>query len=205
MANDIVLKLKLTKRRLIVGATAIACGSAALAYANVPNTFNAGDTLSAATMNANFAALDSRIAALEQAKPTIVTDWTSYTPVVTEGGSDAGSTASTQAFWRRVGDTVEVRLLTTFTSCGSGKVLWSLPNGDVSDAMKEGASQTLGSAIAFSGTVKIGVVTSQENSTVSVDFQGDPGGGGTCGDAGSGGLIRLAFTAPIKGWTVTGP
>jgi microcystin-dependent protein len=48
----------------LVGATIVGVG--ALVYASVPHTFAAGETLTADNLNGNFAALDARIAAVEQ-------------------------------------------------------------------------------------------------------------------------------------------
>jgi hypothetical protein len=55
-----------TKRiALLVGIPALIVGTAAIAIAAVPNTFQDGDVLSAEKMNANFADLDSRLTKLE--------------------------------------------------------------------------------------------------------------------------------------------
>ncbi len=54
------------KRLLLVGLSmGVLVVGGAVAFANVPNTFKDGDTLSAATMNDNFAALDGRLTAVE--------------------------------------------------------------------------------------------------------------------------------------------
>ena len=60
-----------TKRSYLWGALVIGLivGAGALGRASVPHTFNAGDTLAAADLNGNFAALDQRLAALEAKDP----------------------------------------------------------------------------------------------------------------------------------------
>lgn len=45
---------------------AFVLGGSALAYANVPKTWNAGDPLKAADLNENFSSLDARLVALEE-------------------------------------------------------------------------------------------------------------------------------------------
>jgi hypothetical protein len=51
---------------LVVG---LVLGAGAIGRASVPHTFNAGDTLAAADLNANFTGLDQRITALEAKEP----------------------------------------------------------------------------------------------------------------------------------------
>lgn len=61
----VVIDLELSRRtkRLAAAAVvaAIAIGAGAIAYASVPHTWNDGDTLNAADLNANFAALSDRL------------------------------------------------------------------------------------------------------------------------------------------------
>lgn len=71
--NVITVDLEIPRRTkriaLLLGIPALIIGGSAIAIAAVPNTFADGDVLSAEKMNANFTALDTRITALEQAKP----------------------------------------------------------------------------------------------------------------------------------------
>ena len=62
-----------TRRLIPWAAVAITflVGAGAVVYGSVPHTFNSGDTLQAADLNSNFAALDQRITALESAKSSV--------------------------------------------------------------------------------------------------------------------------------------
>jgi hypothetical protein len=65
-----VLDLEIPRRTkrialLLGGPVALLVGLGAIAYATVPNLFASGDELSSAKMNANFANLDGRLAAVE--------------------------------------------------------------------------------------------------------------------------------------------
>ena len=58
--------------RIAVPAAVIA-GAGAIAFASVPHSFTAGDTLRAADLNANFTALDTRLTALEAKEVSVQT------------------------------------------------------------------------------------------------------------------------------------
>ena len=64
------LPTRLSARWLWVFAT-VGLGVGALAYATVPHTFATGEALSAQKMNENFAALDSRLKALEASSTSL--------------------------------------------------------------------------------------------------------------------------------------
>jgi hypothetical protein len=163
-----------------------------------------GQPLSADKLKADLDDVQSQLMALQAKATPVMTAWAAYTPTVTEGGTDAGSSATTRAYWRRVGDTLEITLDTTFSSCAhSGQLAWTMPNGDQSDDTKEGP--LLGSMLVFNTTVKTGAVTSQGSNKVAVDLPGDPGGGTPCSEIGAGGEVRLSFSTVVKGWTLTGP
>jgi hypothetical protein len=193
----------------------LALGGAAIAYAGVPRTWSDGDRLTALDLNGNFAALDGRVTSVEQAPPPTITAWASYTPTVTENGLDAGGSQTTTAFWRRVGDTVEVRFVTTIASCTSfGQLNWSLPADVHLDATKTASFESVGGGLAYGpGTnnlVRTTVATAEvsggvSRDTVALEMDGAPGGGVTCATAGSGGQYRVHFAAAVKGWNVTGP
>src|SRR5215467_1179027 len=51
------------------GAAVVGAGASTLVFASVPHAFTAGDTLRAADLNTNFAALDQRLTALEGQDP----------------------------------------------------------------------------------------------------------------------------------------
>jgi hypothetical protein len=136
-----------------------------------------------------------------------VTALTKYTPTLTEGGIAAGATEATEAFWRRVGDTLEVKLVTTFASCAQGgQVNWSLPDGVLTDPAKATPGETMGGGVGFgpdtSNLVRPGIMTkigSVTRSAVSVDLSGAGAGGASCASVGAGGVFRLTFHTPIQG------
>ncbi len=81
--------------RLGIGiATLVVTGAGAIVYASVPHTFANGDTLQAADLNGNFAALDQRITALESAQM----HWDGYLPKATQGLSTTAPSASVAHF-----------------------------------------------------------------------------------------------------------
>jgi len=64
----VVVDLELSRRQRMLGAAGLGAAIlmvGAVAVADVPNTFVAGDTLTAAGLNENFGSLDTRITALE--------------------------------------------------------------------------------------------------------------------------------------------
>jgi hypothetical protein len=210
-----VLDLELTRRQkaLAAGALGVAIALASSVAVAVPEPYTSGDILTAASLNANFADLEQRLSTLEGVPAPelpIVTAWAAYTPTVTAGSVDLAATQTTVAWWRRVGDTVEVRLFTTFSSCPqSGQLQWSLPNGEVPDPAVTVPGEANGSGFAYGpGTafiIKASIVQNLGSAGVAVDTAGDPGGGATCATVGDGGAIRIAFQLPVLGWTVTGP
>lgn len=202
----VVIDLELSRRArrfATFGAVgALALSAAAIAYAGVPHTWNDGETLTAADLNSNFAALDSRVA--------MVTAWASYTSTVTANGTDVGGSQTTTAFWRRVGDTVEVRFVTVFLSCPfAGTLEWPLPPNVQFDTTKTAPSEAIGGGLAYgpgtNGLVKTIAATVVSTDKVAIDANGAPGGGAGCADVGSGGVYRVHFAAAVKGWNVTGP
>ncbi len=76
---DLEISPRTKRRALLMGIPlGILLGAGAIVYAGVPNTFAAGDSLSAMKVNANFSALDTRITALEgapAAAPSYVWSW----------------------------------------------------------------------------------------------------------------------------------
>jgi len=78
------------KRALLIAVPAVVMVAASVAYAGVPNTFKDGDTLSAAGINDDFAALDKRLETAEGRLSTKVGP--SYKAGATYCGSTAGTT-----------------------------------------------------------------------------------------------------------------
>jgi len=185
---------------LMIGFAGVALG--------VPKTFTNGQLLTAADLNANFEQL-----------PT-VTEWVAYTPEVTAGSPPGTAIATTTVpdlpgvppadspgYWRRVGDTMEVRLDTFFPTCSmSGQLLWSLPAGYTVDAAKlSGHYDVVGTGTTVNpGTgavLNTNVVATHQLPLIGI--QPATGGTGTCAVIGSGGEARLQFAVPIQGWTAT--
>jgi hypothetical protein len=120
--------------RWVATPLALLLGTAAVAHATIDTTWiNPGSPLSASQLKANFQDAETRLAALEASKST---EWAplSYVPVVQTTGS--GTPTVTQfavsGVSRMVGDTLEIRLLTTASatpSTGGVDYRWTLPSG----------------------------------------------------------------------------
>ncbi len=71
----VVVDLELSRRARRIAVLGAVCaavlGGAALAGASVPHAWSDGEVLSATDLNANFAALDARLGAVEQAAPAV--------------------------------------------------------------------------------------------------------------------------------------
>lgn len=225
----VVIDLEVPRRIKRAGLAILAAGAVVLATSSgvfaavpaIPHMWNDGDTLTAADLNGAFTALDthvtdvdSRVTTLEGApKPPIITEWQAYTPKVQYGTTDAGTTQTTTAVWRRVGDSVEVRLVTTMSACTvAGPIRYFLPNNVNISLTKSSQYDEVGSGLAYgSGTsnvvriVSVTNIATQIQGAVAIDASGDGGGGMTCAEAGVGGQIRVHFTVPIDGWTTTTP
>lgn len=96
----------------------------------------------------------------------LVTAWQSYSLTITGATSDPtlGTVTTNQAFWRRVGDSMEIEytlVQTTAGTSGSGAYLFSLPTGYTIDTAKITTSTTningaVGSAQAINPGVSLG-------------------------------------------------
>jgi hypothetical protein len=189
---------------LSLGPATLALVFAATAIADVPHSFAPGEVLSAADLNANFDDLDQRIAAT--AGP-VITEWQGYDPVVTAGVvldavPDAPNTSG--GYWRRVGDTLEVRIA-QLVDCngGSGQIRWSYPDNLTVDQDK-GAISTPGSGLQFtpaSSALEVVAVVSYED-FVHVDHA-PVGGGVSCESLSGPTVFRMSFAVPVEGWTTT--
>jgi hypothetical protein len=197
---------------LVAMPMALVVGSAALAHAYDTSWIAPQRPVSAAKLKADLDEAQARIAALEaRSAAPVVTAWTSFTPALSDVNGEAiSSSATTAAFWRRVGDTIEVQAYTTFDSCPSGSTLrWSYPAGVVVDATKGPAYGSIGAGLALgpgtSNVITPLLVTNANESMWSVDIGGTQPAGGACSVVGAGGLMRVFLQAPVAGWTVTGP
>ena len=109
----------------------------ALAWASVPNMFSAGEVLSSSQMNANFAALDQRLSAVESklTPPTSVTTLSSATVVLPNAPGPLPLT-STIFSTTAGGGLLVIVTATSFVASGNGPLdvqvqLDSAPLGDL--------------------------------------------------------------------------
>lgn len=146
----------------------------------------------------------------------IVTDWQSYTPVMTTAVTQAVvANQTTQGMWRRVGDTIEVRVRTTLTGAPTGSNcsnfwIWSLPAGIVVDAGKN-FGDTM-ARVAGAGNVLVHTL-SNGNAKVTVfavaaGFSAVPGTDCPVNPVSPYTLsvddvISLTASFPVMGWTAT--
>lgn len=144
-----------------------------------------------------------------------ITDWKSYT--LTIGGATTAPTPGTNtsfAFWRRVGDTMEIRYefsQTTAGSGGTGVYKFPLPSGYTADSSKVGgilgAGQSLGSFTAFNGTLVFEGHVQQWDTTNLYGYVGEAASNTSNISSTFLGLgnatIRYGFEAkvPIVGWS----
>jgi len=139
----------------------------------------------------------------------VVTDWMTYTPMLTSvsAGTVVGN-AVTKGAWRRVGDTIELRIATALSGTPTGHGCndfwqWSLPDGVAIDAVKNLGIGGMGNA--YQGGIG--------NAKLSVQLYGTQivaAGDSPCfvnaevpfafADTGS---ISLEGAFPVAGWTST--
>jgi len=180
-------------RALVIAAIV---GAGALGRASVPHTFNAGDTLAAADLNANFAALDQRISTLESKEPFAgtfpavrglgISSWFCGSAPTTLNLSPAATAQGSLAFSDAFGDVM-------FTSGGSFSVNLSLGStvpecptnsvcaGPVTFFLKSPVDQTItihgyvdnAGAVYVNGTQRAtaaGAITLSYNATANTPF-----------------------------------
>lgn len=198
-------------RRVLLLGVPIAAMAITSAAMGVPKVFVAGDTLNSADLNGNFADVEQQIA---DAAVT-VTEWADYVPVV---ANNAGTPITIQAEpggtsigqWRRVGDSMEIRVTARFPTCPlmSTNLSWSLPAGVEVDYAKTAPYAIVGSALVVNGATgaslfpptELGHPTNFPNRL----FQPGATAGTTihCSAIGADGAVRFHATFPVKGWGV---
>jgi hypothetical protein len=210
-----------TARRLIwITLTLLVAGIAGAAYA-VPVTFVSQQRLTAQQLNQNFQDLDVRLnevsAALaekaRQDEVPIITEWQAYTPAFTSKEGVEVSNQITKGYYRRVGDTLEVRAYTAFDgppNSGSQWWAWGLPEDLTIDFDKAGPGghTSLGHGGAYpSGALAIALDcyarTSRSISATGAGSESPYFNDTTPFVVGAGDQIAIVFTVPIQGWTVT--
>jgi hypothetical protein len=192
--------MRLERWGLRLGIPAAALIAGGVAIADPPASFTDGHPLTAKELNDHFSAIERRLPA--------VTAWVSYAPTITADKDDVTSSATSFAVWRRVGDTAEVRIKTTFDSCPrAGELRWSLPSGVVVDESKSVWLDFLGGGEAVGpGTANLATkvsVLNQFGSMVAIDLDGGKAGGATCASVGPGGQISMILELPVQGWGVS--
>jgi hypothetical protein len=184
----------------------------------VPYAVEAGHAVTAdsATTAANaVGGLATQIAGFaNKSEVPVVTAWQSgATPVVMlTNANEAVTAATTTAKYRRVGDSAEVRISTTFAApptTGANYYHWTLPDGLVIDLAKvNGSTGSVGSgwvfatfAIRQSVTLDVYARTDHSVSATGENFWYINDTTPLAFDNGFG--IALEFTVPIVGWTAT--
>ncbi len=187
-------------------ALTIACIGASGIALSVPKHFTSGETLLAADLEADFGDLEMRVSTLEGSK-VIATAWQAYTPTVTAGGTSltfaTADASGGVAFWRRGGDTIEIRFDGSITNCASasGQVRWSLPAGVTIDTAH--TSYTAGSGILVNNTTFQFQALYPASPGTYINTDLPPNGGGlTCASVPSQNIVRIFYSAPVVGWTV---
>ncbi len=201
---------------LVVALVAAAIAIAAVAKAARPDR-------KPVEAGANF---EARLAALESAsRSPVITDWKAYAPTVT-GDAITIDNATIEGYYRRVGDSVEVQIGTSFTQIPtddrgarvSGRLVWTLPMGLVFDDRK--AIRNLGGVAAISsgvadehiceaditvaGTGVYALCDSDRAKTAGKTAQlSTAWPSAITGGTPVGVLFQLRF--PVKGWTATTP
>lgn len=179
-----------------------------------PKKFSAGQTLTDTDLNFNFSDLDSRLSVVEGAIP-VMTAWATYSVALTDG--PAGPTvpvaidnqSSSTGYWRRVGDSVEVRIEVRVPKCQSfnDALYFSLPPGLTIDTAKIPFYTTVGNSMVGKGPAQITnptVLAPLPNALDKVVLQTQTSGVAVgCSDVGDGGWTRFQYSVPIQGWSVT--
>lgn len=160
---------------------------------NLPNGTSSNDAI-------NFSQLP--------AQTGTITNWVAYTPAV--GGFAAG--AVTSAFWRRVGDTLEVKLYVTTTAVDTIILSIAIPSSLNIDTTKTGTrtnSMVLGfGSIMTNTTITTGYVFFDGSDTVNVYFTNSQDSSldflKRSADAMATGAatITVNFSTPITGWSI---
>jgi len=209
----VVMDLELSKRAKRIAAAvlvpALVIAGGAIAYAGTLHVWNDGDMLNSSDLNGNFADHEARIAALEspangtwQSYPVSLVDAINPTTKITTG------VGSNNAFYRRRGDSIEVRIYTDFNAPPSPsgvRIGWTLPVGLSIDTTKLPGHQagfpyrdTLGTGVwsyAGSGDLDGYVNTVPSTSVVAFSQGADDLRTDTVGI--DSGVVELFFSVPV--------
>jgi hypothetical protein len=197
---------------LNLGRTAIGAVPYAVEADHAMSATNATSATTAATANTAGGALQTTIAGLAPAN-TIpqITGWAQFTsdnepvPYTTSGNITNGTTAGR---WRRNGDSVQLRLETSFNGAPdpTGSLFWQLPSGLEGDPTALGYKGNVGSVWVWNGATALAtacqaLLTSDGKSL----YAYCAGTSGQIGTSVVSPLVEVDFDVwyPVKGWTVT--
>jgi hypothetical protein len=186
----------------------------------VPYAIEAGRAVTADSAAAAAGALEQRIAELEakveglvgEDELPAVTGWSSYTPAATGQTGAALANSTTSGSYRRVGDSVEVSLVTRFTGApnsGSTWYQWSLPPGlSIDDSKLADGGGALGFGSVESGPSNVATLYAWRRSATTVSASANGGSVYYVNDTvpftvGNGSYFSLHFVVPIQGWDTT--
>lgn len=129
-----------------------------------------------------------------------ITPWTAFTPTLNSNTSVAGN----QAWWRRVGDSIELRYATTYNGVGANSTYSATtPSGVTIDSAKLSIATTLGygSAMWFDNGVGwfSGNVTLISSTSLSIQMNGSGSNFNTNTTANLD-SISMNVTLPVSGW-----
>lgn len=128
------------------------------------------------------------------------TNWTSYTPTLTNGGT----TSTNVGWWRRVGDTMEIQAVAIFTGAGAaGSFTVGLPSGYTMDTTsKSTTSAHFGTCIWYDQSTPV-ERTGWCGTSNSTSLWVVPDGNSSIlqgNSLASGDYIRVQARVPIVGW-----
>lgn len=137
----------------------------------------------------------------------VMSDWIAYTPTFTNFG---GTPTSISAFYRRVGQDIEIRMNFTLSGTPSGTNTITLPSGLLVDSTKVPSGYSLFGKVTNSSvntTWSSGVIAQGSASVFSLAREASSGGitpTSNSGDIGNTGqTLSLFASIPIAGWTAT--
>jgi len=177
----------------LLGRTKLGAVPYAIEAAHATNADAAGDALKAG-------ALDKRLAAIEAS----VTAWEKITPAPTlKDGTGPLTPQGMAGHYRRVGDSAEITIKTTFTTAtvaASGYFVWTLPPPLKMDGTKlEAGYTTVGWAeVSFAGDYSTCAVNGGAGYTFAIDCAGPSG---SLKNVPAGSVVTAHLTVPIEGWT----
>lgn len=165
----------------IVIAPGILLGTAALAYAAVPNTFKNGDALDAAPLNANFVALDTRVDGIEKGA---VAGSSSISPSAVYTGLTDPLVGAAIGGYRGAKLKCEVKFGTAAHMCSTEEMIRSMQLGLTVPVPTEGAFRIAGNFSTHSEAGTLTVLcdclayTASTSGQAGVTYVGNAWGGG---------------------------